>query len=254
MLCIWCDWNSIVHYEFIYQKQTLNSDNYCSQLDRLKKAIDEMYPELTNWIVSFPSGKCHTSRSFEDPAEISIYALLHTPYSHDIALLWEVIFVNTHERKWGKECNYIGIGVIDVLDSAVVAAVWPRDEGRNVCFQCSKDGYKAYRVARRANIVFCLLVGYGGRSIINLTTLDSVNFRSVYVHICWSTLASQSVAPLYPGCKNFLFGWSNYGFVSLVIFIIRLLFFFFLFTNCTYLFLYQHTFGLSFISILTKLS
>jgi len=48
MLCIWWDWKGIVYYEFLPHNQTINSDKYCSQLDRLKAAIDEKRPELAN--------------------------------------------------------------------------------------------------------------------------------------------------------------------------------------------------------------
>jgi len=48
MLCIWWDWKGIVYYELLSHNQTINSDKYCSQLDRLKAAIDEKRPELVN--------------------------------------------------------------------------------------------------------------------------------------------------------------------------------------------------------------
>lgn len=39
-----------MHYELLLQKiKTVNSENYSSQLDRLKKAIDEKHLELANW-------------------------------------------------------------------------------------------------------------------------------------------------------------------------------------------------------------
>ncbi|QQP41339.1 Putative DD34D transposase [Caligus rogercresseyi] len=36
------------HYELLQYGQTLNSTIYCKQLDRLKQAIDQKRPELTN--------------------------------------------------------------------------------------------------------------------------------------------------------------------------------------------------------------
>jgi len=47
MLCIWWDWKGIVYYELLPHNQTINSDKYCSQLDRLKAAIEKR-PELAN--------------------------------------------------------------------------------------------------------------------------------------------------------------------------------------------------------------
>jgi len=48
MLCIWWDCKEIVYCELLSQNQTINSEKYCSQLDRLKVAIDEKRPELSN--------------------------------------------------------------------------------------------------------------------------------------------------------------------------------------------------------------
>ncbi|XP_054015895.1 histone-lysine N-methyltransferase SETMAR-like, partial [Hylaeus anthracinus] len=44
---IW-DWKGIIRYELLPYGQTLNSDLYCQQWDRLKVAIDEKRPELAN--------------------------------------------------------------------------------------------------------------------------------------------------------------------------------------------------------------
>jgi len=46
VLCVWWDWKGIVYYELLPHNQTINSDKYCSQLDRLKAATDEKRPEL----------------------------------------------------------------------------------------------------------------------------------------------------------------------------------------------------------------
>lgn len=37
-----------LYYKFLSQAQTLNTDNYCFQLDQLKALINEKQPELTN--------------------------------------------------------------------------------------------------------------------------------------------------------------------------------------------------------------
>ncbi|KAL9876584.1 histone-lysine N-methyltransferase SETMAR-like isoform 1-T4 [Glossina fuscipes fuscipes] len=41
LLCIWWDWKWIIHYELLPYGQTLNSNLYYQQLDRLKIAIDQ---------------------------------------------------------------------------------------------------------------------------------------------------------------------------------------------------------------------
>ncbi|KAL9925456.1 histone-lysine N-methyltransferase SETMAR-like [Glossina fuscipes fuscipes] len=48
LLCIWWDWKGIIYYELLPYGQTINSDLYCQQLDRLKIAIDQKRPELAN--------------------------------------------------------------------------------------------------------------------------------------------------------------------------------------------------------------
>ena len=49
MLCVWWDWKGILYYELLSNNQTINSEKYCSQLDKLKTAIDQKRPELANW-------------------------------------------------------------------------------------------------------------------------------------------------------------------------------------------------------------
>ncbi|XP_025163175.1 histone-lysine N-methyltransferase SETMAR-like, partial [Harpegnathos saltator] len=48
LLCVWLDWEGIIHYELLPSGQSLNSDLRCQQLTRLKQAIDEKRPELAN--------------------------------------------------------------------------------------------------------------------------------------------------------------------------------------------------------------
>ncbi|GFW09530.1 histone-lysine N-methyltransferase SETMAR [Trichonephila clavipes] len=44
LLCIWWDWKRKIYYELLPCGQTLKSDLYCQQLDRLKLAIDQNWP------------------------------------------------------------------------------------------------------------------------------------------------------------------------------------------------------------------
>ncbi|GFY19854.1 histone-lysine N-methyltransferase SETMAR [Trichonephila clavipes] len=48
LLRIWGDWKGIIYYKLLPHGQTLNSDLYCQQLDRLKLAIDQKCPELVS--------------------------------------------------------------------------------------------------------------------------------------------------------------------------------------------------------------
>lgn len=89
MLCIWWDWKGIVYYELLPQNQMLNSDKYCSQLDRLKAAIDEKRPELANQkgvIFHQDSARPHISlQTRQKLIQLGWDVLLHPPYSPDLA-------------------------------------------------------------------------------------------------------------------------------------------------------------------------
>ena len=48
ILCVWWDWKGIVQYELLSPDQTINSELYCEQLERLQQAIERKRPELIN--------------------------------------------------------------------------------------------------------------------------------------------------------------------------------------------------------------
>ena len=48
LLCVWWYWQGIIHYELLPYGQTLNSDLYCQQLDRLNAALMQKRPSLIN--------------------------------------------------------------------------------------------------------------------------------------------------------------------------------------------------------------
>ena len=48
LLCVWWDWQGIIHYELLPYGQTRNSDLYCQQLDRLNAALMQKRPSLLN--------------------------------------------------------------------------------------------------------------------------------------------------------------------------------------------------------------
>jgi len=45
---LWWDWKRIIHYELLLSNQTINSELYCEQLQRLQQAIERKRPELIN--------------------------------------------------------------------------------------------------------------------------------------------------------------------------------------------------------------
>ncbi|GFX61275.1 putative DD34D transposase [Trichonephila clavipes] len=69
--------------------QTLNSDLYCQQLDRLKPVIDQKWPELSNRrgvVFHQDNSRLHTSVvTLQNLWELGWEVLMHPPYSPDLA-------------------------------------------------------------------------------------------------------------------------------------------------------------------------
>ena len=70
MLSVCWDWRDVVFFELLPRNQTINSDVYCRQLNKLNAAVKEKRPELVNRKcvifhhdnatphTSFPCGNC----------------------------------------------------------------------------------------------------------------------------------------------------------------------------------------------------
>ncbi|GFU53166.1 histone-lysine N-methyltransferase SETMAR [Trichonephila clavipes] len=89
LLCIWLNLKGIIYYELLLYGQTLNSDLYCQQLDRLKLAIDQKRPELANRkgvVFHQDNARPYTSVVTRQKLwELGWKALMHPPYSPDLA-------------------------------------------------------------------------------------------------------------------------------------------------------------------------
>ncbi|GFX32867.1 mariner Mos1 transposase [Trichonephila clavipes] len=89
LLCMWWDWKGIIYFELLPQGQTLNSDFYCQQLDRLKPATDPKRPELANRrgsVLYQDNAPPHTSVVTRQKLwELGWEVLMHPPYSPDLA-------------------------------------------------------------------------------------------------------------------------------------------------------------------------
>ena len=88
MLCKWWDWKGVLYYELLPEKQTINSNKCCSQLDQLKAALDKKRSELVN-------RKCTIFHQDNARPPVSLMTrqkllqlgwevLIHPPYSPDI--------------------------------------------------------------------------------------------------------------------------------------------------------------------------
>ncbi|KAL9918814.1 histone-lysine N-methyltransferase SETMAR-like [Glossina fuscipes fuscipes] len=89
LLCIWWDWKGIIFYELLPYGQTLNSDLYWQQLDRLKIAMDQKRPELANRrgvVFHQDNARPHASTvTRQKLRELGWEVLMHPPYSPDLA-------------------------------------------------------------------------------------------------------------------------------------------------------------------------
>ena len=89
MLCVWWDWKGVVHHEVLPHGLTINSELYCSQLDRLQEAIKEKRPELINRkgvVFHHDNARPHTSlMTRQKLRELGWEVLMHPPYSPDLA-------------------------------------------------------------------------------------------------------------------------------------------------------------------------
>ena len=87
-MCIWWDWKGVLYYELLLENQTINS-KYCSQLDRLKAALDEKRPELVNRkriIFHQDNERPHVSlMTRQKLLQLGWEVLIHLPYSPDTA-------------------------------------------------------------------------------------------------------------------------------------------------------------------------
>ena len=109
MLCIWCDWKGVLYYELLPENQTINSNEYCSQLDQLKAALDEKPPELVNRIriISHQdNARLHVSlMTRQKLLQLGWEVLIQLLYSPDIAPLDFHLFRSLQNSLNGKNSN-----------------------------------------------------------------------------------------------------------------------------------------------------
>lgn len=89
MLCIWWDWKGVLYYELLPNNETIDSEKYCSQLDKLKTAIEQKRPEIANRkgvVFHHDNARPHVSlRTRQKLLEFGWDVLPHPPYSPDLA-------------------------------------------------------------------------------------------------------------------------------------------------------------------------
>lgn len=88
MLSVWWDHKEILYFELMPQNQTINSNVYVVQLDKLKDAIEEKRPVLSNRkgvVFHHDNARPHTSLvTRQKLLELDWDVLSHPPYSPDL--------------------------------------------------------------------------------------------------------------------------------------------------------------------------
>ena len=109
MLCIWWDWKGVLYCELLLENQTINSNQYCSQLDQLKAALNKKHPELVKRkrkIFHQDNARLHVCLMTKQKLlQLGWEVLIHLPYSPDIAHLDLHLFWSLQNSLNGKNFN-----------------------------------------------------------------------------------------------------------------------------------------------------
>ena len=65
LLCIWCNFEGVIHYELVPNNRTIDTDLYCAQLDRMYAELSRKYQALINrkrLLLKQDNTKPHTTR------------------------------------------------------------------------------------------------------------------------------------------------------------------------------------------------
>jgi [histone H3]-lysine36 N-dimethyltransferase SETMAR len=90
MLCVWWNYEGVLHFELVPEGRAMNSELYCEQLDRMYTVLKEKYPALVNRkhvLFQQDNARPHTSRrTLQKLDEFDGVKLLpHPAYSPDLA-------------------------------------------------------------------------------------------------------------------------------------------------------------------------
>lgn len=109
LLSIWWDWKGVVFFELLPRNQTINTEVYCQQLDKLNAAINEKRPELVNRrsvVFHQDNARPHTSLvTRQKLMELGWELMLHLPYSPDLAPSDYYLFRSLQNYLDGKTFN-----------------------------------------------------------------------------------------------------------------------------------------------------
>ena len=89
MLCVWWNYEGIIHFELLENGNTVNAKLYCEQLERMYAALEDRYPALVNRkkvLLQQDNAKPHTAAVTRKKCEeLELELLPHPAYSPDLA-------------------------------------------------------------------------------------------------------------------------------------------------------------------------
>jgi histone-lysine N-methyltransferase SETMAR len=106
MLCIWWDMRGVIHFELLNSNQTITSELYCQQLDRLNQSLVQNHSSLVNrkGVLLHDNARPHVARLTEQKIrELGWEVLPHPPYSPDMAPTDYHLFRSLQHYLNGKE-------------------------------------------------------------------------------------------------------------------------------------------------------
>ena len=87
ILCVWWDWEGIIHYELLERNQTVNAELYVQQMERLKTAIQEKRPNRQHGVLLLhDNARPHIADMTKEAIQTHGWEVLpHPSYSPDLA-------------------------------------------------------------------------------------------------------------------------------------------------------------------------
>lgn len=87
MLCVWWDWEGLIYWELLEDHQTVTSELYVAQLQRVRLALQQKRPHRQGQVILLhDNARPHTARNTKAAlATLEWEILLHPPYSPDLA-------------------------------------------------------------------------------------------------------------------------------------------------------------------------
>ena len=90
MICVWWNYEGVVHWEIVPTGRTVNADLYSEQLGRVHEQLCKKYPELLNRgqvLLHHDNAPAHTAKKTRSTISDlrGVEVLPHPPYSPDLA-------------------------------------------------------------------------------------------------------------------------------------------------------------------------